>query len=124
VRLQRLAASAAAAADAMDGRGRHLPVLIGALAALLTWCFLQQRRTRPRRPPLSPASTEPGTSPDLAPPDAAAGAAAGAAGGAAPHPVPATDGDDWHGATPEIRQRRRDAAAVARQLYQVRAMRQ
>ena len=95
-------------------------MLIGALAALLTWCFLQQRRTRPRRPPLSPASTEPGTSPDLAPPDAAAGAA----GGAAPHPVPATDGDDWHGATPEIRQRRRDAAAVARQLYQVRAMRQ
>ena len=34
------------------------------------------------------------------------------------------DGDDWHGATPEIRLRRRNAAAVARQLYSVRATRE
>ena len=91
--------------------------LLATLAALLTYRALLHRRAHlPRRPP---KGAMPAGSPEQFPAEPIA---------AVPPPRdPATsqpdDGDDWHGRTPEIRQRRRDAAAVARQLHHVRAMR-
>ena len=86
--------------------------LLATLATLLTYQALMRRQARLPRPTATPKREHfPGepTSDSARPRDPAASQL--------------DDGDDWHGRTPQIRQRRREAAAVARQLHHVRAMR-
>ena len=87
--------------------------LLATLTTLLTYQALLRRRARIPPPTATPKDEHSPAQPifnDSGPPrDPATGQL--------------DDGDDWHGRTPQIRQRRRAAAAVARQLHHVRAMR-